>query len=104
MPNLNQPTSHGLGAGAGVAASWVIPRYVTLMTIENRLASEVSITVDGTTPVVGADNEYLLPGEIGATIQIPLTEVTPSDDANAPTPTLQAIGAAIWSFWIQVDQ
>ncbi len=71
--------------------------------VTNRTGVEVFMTVDGTVPTVGGANTYCLPASVGIQMVIVLPRPPDQDDAyKLPNVSLQAIGAAAWSIWLEM--
>jgi len=101
---MNTPTSAGLSGGAAAVASTPLSKAAHELTVFNRSAStdEVFFTIDGTTPTVGGANQYYLP--VGGQVQVFVRQDSPGEFPAETTLNLQAISAAAWSIWVQMEQ
>jgi hypothetical protein len=104
MPNANTPVAWALSASANAVGTQVLEPDIHAITVVNRPTgtSEVFITLDGSTPTVGGNNQWYVPP--GGIVTIPVATAPQAELASQTPVTLQAISATALSIWIEVDQ
>lgn len=103
---FNQPTAHAVAAASGAVGNWNIPVAAHSVRVYQRGTAEVFITVDGSTPAAGSDNQWYLPGVAGAYTDISITEAPQGEvvQGGEVGPNLQAVCAtAALSLYVVVN-
>lgn len=99
------PQSVALTASAAAVGSVTFATIVKLVTVYNRTGTnEVFVTVDGSTPTVGGNNQFYVPGFIGASAQIPIASLNPVETPTGVFPTLRAISTGALSLYLVVNE
>lgn len=101
MPEFGNPVS---GPVAGSSPQTYTPGVnAAQITVWNRAAADVWIGV-GTTPTVNTGPCWFLPGVIGASITISLSEQWEQGERPQDALTLGFASSSAISCWVQIDQ